>query len=106
MTILFAILLILSISLNIVFFWYIRKILQKLSFGVDNIDQLQGLLEEYCSLLESMLTLDQYYGDDTVVAAVKNTKLVIETCKVYKKTIIEQEQQNIGEDGEPTNNKG
>lgn len=83
--------LIVSLILNGIFFWYIKKLLKKLSFGVDNIDQLQNLLEEYCILLESMLELEQYYGDETVVAAVKNTRLVIETCKMYKQTIMEQE---------------
>jgi len=86
-------LLIFSLVINVILFWYTRKVVQKLSFGVDNVDQLQILLEEYCSLIENMLEMEQYYGDETMIAAVKNTKLVIETCKVYKKTIMEQQEE-------------
>ena len=100
-----SIFLIISLIVNGILFWYTKKILQKLTFGVDNVQQLQELLEEYCFLLESMLTLDEYYGDDTVTAAVKNTKLVIETCKVYKNTIIEQAQENMSQQDDQPNTK-
>lgn len=91
MTIVFGVLLALSMVLNIVFIWYIRKIIKNLNRGVSGIDDLQQLLEEYTNLLESMLQLNEYYGDDTITAAVKNTKLVIEACKFYKKSVLETE---------------
>jgi hypothetical protein len=95
--------LIISLGLNGVLFWYTRKVVERLSFGVDNVDQLQKLLEEYCLSIENMLEMEQYYGDDTMVAAVKNTKLVIETCKMYKKTIMDEEEKTGGVDDSSTN---
>lgn len=96
--------LILSISLvaNIIFFWYIRKLVQKLNYGVSNVDQLQELLDEYCKSLESMLEMEVYYGDDTMNAAVKNTKMVIELCKGYKKTIMTRDDMSQQNDTEET----
>lgn len=91
-----------SFVIIITLLWYTRKIVQKLSYGVDNIDQLQTLLEEYCQTLEAMLEMDQYYGDETMIAAVKNTRLVIETCKVYKKTIMEQQEETMSANNETT----
>lgn len=97
MILLISLILAVSLIFNGILIWYTRKLVQKLSYGVDNIDQLQKLLDEYCALLEGMLQLDQYYGDDTIVGAVKNTKLVVETCKMYKKTIMEQQEENMSE---------
>jgi len=101
MTILFAALFTLSFILNIILIWYIRKLIKNLNKGVSSIDDLQELLQEYTALLESMLQLNEYYGDDTIVAAVKNTQLVIEACKFYKKSVLEIENEaNILETAE------
>jgi hypothetical protein len=79
--------LLLSVIFNIVLIWYTRKLIKNLNIGIINIDQFQELLNEYAGLLESMLTLDQYYGDDTITSAIKNTKMVIEASKFYKNSI-------------------
>ena len=89
MTGLFATLLAISLVCNLVLVWYLSKIVNNLKNGVKGVDDLQELLEEYTASLESMLTLDQYYGDDTATAAVKNTKMVVEACKFYKKSVLE-----------------
>ena len=95
MSLLLGFLLLLSAAGNVVLVWYVRKLVKNLSVGTKGIDDLQGLLNEYCSLLEGMLQLDQYYGDDTVTGAVNNTKLVIEACKFYKKAIIETDEDEV-----------
>ena len=87
--------LLLSVIFNIVLIWYTRKLIKNLNIGIINIDQFQELLNEYAGLLESMLTLDQYYGDDTITSAIKNTKMVIEASKFYKNSILEIEDDNI-----------
>ena len=96
MTIIFAMLFALSAAGNAVLVWYIRRLIRNLNNGVKGIDDLQGLLEEYTGLLEGMVQLDQYYGDDTINGAIKNTKLVIEACKYYKKSVLDiEEEANI-----------
>lgn len=86
-----ALILVLSVTLNVILFWYVRKIIQQLSFGVNYTQQLQDLLEEYCNSLEGMLDMETYYGDDTMTAAVKNTRMVIETCKLYERSVLKKE---------------
>lgn len=89
--ILATIFLILSLAVNIILFWYVRKLVKQLSFGVSYTQQLQGLLEEYANSLSDMLEMETYYGDDTMSAAVKNTRMVIETCKLYEKSVLKKE---------------
>jgi hypothetical protein len=95
MTVLFATLFVLSAAGNGLLVWYVRKLIKNLNNGVKGVDDLQELLEEYTGLLEGMLQLDQYYGDDTISGAVKNTKLVIEACKFYKKSVLDIDEANI-----------
>lgn len=84
-----------SIAVNIVFFWYTRKVVENLSYGISNIEELQKLLNEYASLLEPLLTMENYYNDPAITSAIANTKMVVEACKVYKNSIIEsQDEEN------------
>ena len=98
MTLLLAALLVLSLAGNVVLIWYTRKLIQNLYYGVNNIDEMQKLLNEYAELLIPLSQLENYYGDPAIDSAVANTKLVIEACRVYKKTIIE----NYNEENQET----
>ena len=89
MTALFIVLFVLSFAGNITLIWYLNKLVANLKNGVKGIDDLQELLEEYNNSLEGMLQLDQYYGDDTMATAVKNTKMIIEACKFYKQSVLD-----------------
>jgi len=86
-----SLLFLVSLITNGILIWYIRKLINNLNSGVRSIDEFQKLLEEYCALMESVNSLDQYYGDDTINAAIKNTKVVIEAAKSYKKMILDEE---------------
>lgn len=95
MTLLLSILLTLSLVGNGILFWYVRKLIQNLYYGVNNIDELQKLLNEYASLLEPLVTMENYYNDPAITSAIANTKMVVEACKVYKNSIIEsQDEEN------------
>ena len=101
MTILLSLLLFLSLVGNGLLIWYTRKLVQNLYYGVNNIDELQKLLNEYVSLLEPLANMENYYGDPALSSAVANTKLVIDACRVYKKTIIENyDEENQNEEAE------
>lgn len=102
MTILLTFLLFLSLAGNAMLIWYTRKLVQNLYYGVNNIDEMQKLLNEYASLLEPIATMENYYGDPAITSAVANTKLVVDACRVYKKTMIEdydEENQENKEEG-------
>jgi hypothetical protein len=73
--------------------WYIKKLVNNLKNGIKGVDELQDLLEQYSSSMEEIGKLDQYYGDDTINAAVKNTKIIIEACKYYKNSVLDTEEE-------------
>lgn len=104
MTVLLTLLLLASLAANVVLVWYTRKLIQNMYFGVNNIDEMQKMLNEYAELLEPVASMENYYGDPAITAAVANTKLVVEACKVFKKTIIkdydEENQENEEGEGE------
>lgn len=89
MTVILVLLLICSLVANIIFVWYTRRLIQNLYYGVNNVDEMQKLLEEYATLLEPLANMENYYGEPALSSAIANTKLVIQTCKVYKKALLE-----------------
>jgi len=101
MYIILSLLLTLSIAGNVILVWYTRKLIQNMQYGIANIDEMQKLFEEYVSLLQPLATMDNYYGDPAITSAVNNTKLVIDACRVYKKTMIEDyyEENQENQDG-------
>lgn len=98
MTLLLLFLLLLSLVGNIILVWYVKKTIQMLSYGIDNVEELQRLLNEYASLLEPVAEMENYYGDPAILSAVANTKLVIDACKIYKKTLIRNYDEEENED--------
>ena len=102
MFVLITLLLILSLAGNVVLIWYTRKLIQNLYYGVNNIDEMQKLLNEYAELLAPLANLDNFYGEPALSAAIANTKLVIDACRVYKKTIIENYDEENQENQENT----
>lgn len=100
MTTLFGLLLLISLVINGILIWYTRKIVQKLYYGVNNVDEIQKLLNEYASLLEPLLTMENYYADPAIASAVTNTKMVVQACKAYKNSIIESEDEENQENEE------
>jgi hypothetical protein len=78
-----------SLSVNVIFIWYTRKLIQNLVFGVSNVNELQILLNEYATLLEELAKMENYYNDPIIVSNITNTKMVIEACRVFKNSIIE-----------------
>ena len=102
MTILLIFLLILSITVNVILFWYTRKLIQNMYFGANNIDEMQKMLNEYADLLSPLANMENYYGDPAITSAVANTRLVADACRVFKKTLIENydEENQENEEGQ------
>lgn len=93
--ILLSFLLFISLVANGVLVWYCRKLVKNLWFGINNVDSLQNLLNEYADSMQSLYELEQFYGDETIKTAISNTKMVVEACRVYKETIIDKQEQKI-----------
>jgi len=100
-----SLLLLLSLAGNVILIWYTRKLVQNLQFGVNNVDELQKLLNEYVVLLEPIANMENYYADPVITSTVSNTKMVIEACRVYKNSILQSENEEIQENQENNSSK-
>ena len=82
--------LIISVTLNVLLIWYLRKVLEKLMFVSDTIG-----VEAYQTHIQSMYELETYYGDDTLQSLITHTKELYEELEqfegVYSLTDTEEE---------------
>lgn len=88
MTILLSVLLAISLAINGMLIWYVRKMVQNMSYAINNVDEMQKMLNEYAVLLQPLATMENYYNDPALTSAINNTLLVVDACKVFKKTMI------------------
>jgi len=97
--------LIASVAINVILVWYVNKLMSQVKAGFAGVDQFQALLEEYAGSLSQMLEMEQYYGDDTMKDAVRNTKMMIEASKFYKDAMLEDMEETPEEDKIDDTNK-
>jgi hypothetical protein len=95
MTFFLVFLLLISLTANAILVWYCRKLIKNLWFGINNVEGLQSLLNEYAESMQSLYELEQFYGDETIKTAINNTKMVVEACRIYKESIINKQEQKI-----------
>jgi hypothetical protein len=96
---------ILSLSLNILLIWYLRKVLYKLLFVSDNIDDLLALIEEFSNHVERIHSMETYYGDEVLQGLVGHSKQIVEAIKEYEgvysvNRYLEQQEEYYGEEEE------
>ena len=80
-------------SITGVLIWYINKLMKDITVNAQGLEDYQTFLTEYSQSLESVLQLDQFYGDDTITATIKNTKLVIEATKEFRDSVLVDEEE-------------
>ena len=90
MNIILTLLLLVSLSANGILVWYTRKLIKNLLYGVKNVDEMQKLFDEYITLIQPLATMENYFNDPALASAINNTNVIIEACKMYKYTMIEQ----------------
>ena len=75
---------ILSLSLNVLLIWYLKKVLFKLLYVSDNIDDLLITTEEFSKHIERVYSMETYYGDETLQGLVDHSTEIIEAIKEYE----------------------
>ena len=95
-----SLLLVISLAVIGILVWYTRKLVNNLNYAVKNMDDMQQLFTEYGNLLEPLANLENYYGEPAIDSAIANTKLVIQACGVYKKTVLEGTDEETQENSE------
>ena len=82
--ILLSIFLSISVLLNILLIWYIRKMLQKLLFVSDNIGDLQHAVNNFSKHVGGMHELETFYGDETLGGLIDHCKQIAENIKEFE----------------------
>ena len=77
-------LLIVSVLMNVLLIWYIKKTLEKLLFVSDNIGDLLDGLEAFSTHVEGLHELETYYGDTTLQGLIHHSKQLVEEVKQYR----------------------
>lgn len=65
---------ILSLVGNGILVWYVRKLLGQFNDGIENVSNLQEKVDEYLMHLETVASMETYYGDATIENLLKHTK--------------------------------
>ena len=92
--------LVVSVAINGLLLWYIRKMLTKLLYVSDSIGSLLVSARDFSNHLNGLHAMEMYYGDETLGSLIKHSKQVIEDIKefedIYELTnegLIEDEEQ-------------
>ena len=76
--------LILSISINVLLVWYIRKMLAKLLYVSDSIGSLLVSAKNFSSHLDGLHAMETFYGDETLGSLIRHSKQVVEDIKEFE----------------------
>ena len=91
--------LVVSVAINVLLFWYIRKMLTKLLYVSDSIGSLLVSARDFSSHLDGLHAMEMYYGDETLGSLIKHSKQVIEDIKEFE-DIYELTNEGLVEDEE------
>lgn len=73
------IILLLSIVLNVLLVWYVRKVqTEYILFVRDNLEALIEMQSEFNEHLEAVNNMEMYFGDQTLVGLLEHSKFVKE----------------------------
>ena len=75
---------VLSVSLNVLFIWYLRKVLKDLLLVSETIGDLFEDIDNFSSHLENVHSLETFYGDETLQNLIRHSKDLLDEFDQYK----------------------
>ena len=82
MAYLWFILFLISLVLNSMLAWYIRKLINQFKDAISSVSELQSLMEEYLGHIKMISEMETYYGDVTIENLLKHTKDMVDNLKL------------------------
>ena len=86
-----SILLVLSLIVNGLFFWYTRKLLEKLSVFTEGVIDFRIKLQQVAAHLESVHQLEMFYGEPVLQRLIEHMKLTVIEIKMFSDSFIVSE---------------
>jgi hypothetical protein len=97
-----SILFLLSLIVNGLFFWYTRKLLEKLSVFTEGIIEFREKLQQLAGHLENVHQLEMFYGEPVLQRLIQHMKLTVVEIKMFSDSFIISEGE---EKEEPVNDE-
>ena len=98
MLVLVTFLFLVSMAINVVLVWYIRKMIQEVAPLHQRTVAMRDTMEEFVDYATQVHELPLYYGDQTIKDFVENVKTVTQEVEDYKNSFIfESEGEEFGE---------
>ena len=100
-------LLVISVALNVLAFWFMRNLLTKLFFVSNNLGEVNDVMLRFSEHLEAVYSMETFYGDQTLQGLMQHSELVVQMLgefdEIYR---IAEGYENLGavvveEEGEP-----
>lgn len=87
-----------SVIVNIVFIWYFIRLLRRLLFFQDELDEFSLRLEEYNGHVDIVYNLERFYGDETLLNLLRHSRGIVEDCNKFRGFLNNEEE--VEEDAE------
>jgi hypothetical protein len=72
-----SVLLVISISLNILLIWYARRLAKQFLFFTENVADLENTLNAFGDHLNGVHEMEMFYGDDTLGALIEHSRAIV-----------------------------
>ena len=82
MVYLWFILFLISLIVNGIFAWYIRKLINQFKTAINSVSEIQSLMDEYSFHIKTVSEMESYYGDTTIENLLKHTKDMVDNLKL------------------------
>jgi hypothetical protein len=92
--------LILSFIGNIFSIWYIRRLLIKVLFISQNLNDLVDVLEAYRKHLRKVYSMEMFHGDETIQFLIQHTNSLLDVLEDYSDIYLMTEPMALQEDEE------
>ena len=96
----------LLVTTNIMFVWYIRKLLNIISDTTEGINDMKEAINAFSQHLQQIYKQETYYGDPTIERLIKHSKVLVgEIDQFVKVFLVSQPLQTESNDNEKTTSK-
>ena len=88
----------LSVSLNILMFWYATKLLGTVRFIQENAEAIQVISEDFKQHLNAVNQMEMYFGDETLSELLKHAEHVSTQISTLNEIMEIQDEEEAAED--------
>ena len=94
-------LLVVSVALNAVAFWFIRNLLTKLLFVSNNLGEVNEVMQKFAEHLDAVHGMETFYGDQTLQGLLQHSELVVQMLGEFDEIYqIAEGYENLGVEAE------